>query len=533
MFLYIFVSCVLVYEFLVVFLFVWCDLYMMESLQNVQGAIKGAIARAIDNFKKAPTARLSVAYIETRLESLEQQWQVFFKTHLDIIRTIDQAVLHETDYFKNDVYDEVEELYIDFKSDLRGMLVSSKTVNTMASSKAPMESHVRLPEIKIPVFSGNYLEWQTFKELFSGLVHNNKSLDDTQKLYYLKCHLTGDAEQLLKNIAVTSDNYARSWEKLETTYSNKRFLANNILNRMLNQKELTSESANEIKQLLSTTSDCLESLKKMEIDVSSWDILIVHIISRKLDRDTRKAWELNISDGAGKLPTYEELTQFLTGRFRGLENYEDRTKTVNIQPTVKSFHVQTSNVQSFHVHSEKKENDFTLHSCTYCKSAHKITNCKSFAQKSSKSRRDFARDYRLCYICLYNNHSARVCKTNFRCHICNKRHHTLLHPSVVSQSWRERSSVGDESVMRAEGRNAASQVEGSKDKQIISCVSTVNCREKPIPFREGSLSCADGDSRTTERKFKYLNAELTQFGNQIHGKQYQGTKRNIVGIPVE
>ncbi|CAK1580868.1 unnamed protein product [Parnassius mnemosyne] len=154
--------------------------------------------------------------------------------------------------------------------------MSSETCNVSQGSSCSTEfRNFKLPEVKIPVFSGNYSEWQTFRDLYLGLIHNNKTLDGAQKLYYLKGYLTGDAEQLLRNINVTSDNYTASWEKLESMYNNKRFLAKGILKRLFNQKSLTVESATEIKRLLSTTSDCLDSIKNLGIDVTSWDILII------------------------------------------------------------------------------------------------------------------------------------------------------------------------------------------------------------------------------------------------------------------
>ncbi|KAF9801362.1 hypothetical protein SFRURICE_000296 [Spodoptera frugiperda] len=50
------------------------------------------------------------------------------------------------------------------------------------------------------------------------------------------------------------------------------------------------------------------------IDVSSWDLIIVHIVTSKLDRDTRKAWELQVaSDSRDDLPTFDQLNEFLVG----------------------------------------------------------------------------------------------------------------------------------------------------------------------------------------------------------------------------
>lgn len=471
----------------------------MESFSNVQEATRAAIIKGIANYKKAPKDRLTVSFIETRLEILEQHWQTLFNTHIEILRTVEQSEMFDSSYYKEGIYEEVEELYVDYKSMLKDNLAHLKTY----SSKRHIEfNNVRLPEITIPTFSGNYLDWKPFRELFLGLVHKNKLLDATQKLYYLKSHLTGEAAELLRNVAVTAENYMSCWNKLEAMYNNQRYLANNILNRLLNQKCLASESAKDIKQLVNTTNDCLDALTNLGVDVSSWDILIVNIVSKKLDKNTRKAWELNISsEPTDELPTYEQFKQFLTGRYRCLENLDCNTDT---EKDTKSS--QPCQIQSFHVYSGCNKTP-KVNSCLYCKSAHKIVHCTKFMKECNNYRRQFARDNGLCFICLYNNHTAKACKMHFRCHICNKQHHTLLHPSSELQSAGESSAGGGSGVTP----------EGSK-KMLSSGV--VKTRFKGNPgFDESSRNCVDFRTKA-ENKCKGVNNKfiLTETNHNNIGK---------------
>ncbi|CAH2101263.1 unnamed protein product [Euphydryas editha] len=191
-------------------------------------------------------------------------------------------------------------------------------------------SRVKLPEIKIPFFSGKYSEWQKFRDLFVGLLHINKSLDEAQCFFYFKGHLNVEAKQLLQNIKITPDNYKIAWSKLDKMYNNKKFLANGILKRLLNKKALSHESATEIKRLVSTTTECLESIRNLGVDTSSWDLIVIHIIGAKLDKETRKGWELKVAaDSSGELPTCEQFSEFLNSRFRGFENIDQRVDNRN------------------------------------------------------------------------------------------------------------------------------------------------------------------------------------------------------------
>ncbi|KAJ8723413.1 hypothetical protein PYW08_003325 [Mythimna loreyi] len=453
----------------------------MDAFNDLQEDIRAKMLRAKSNFKKSPKERLTVAYVETRLDNLEQQWSLFSDTHTKIISQVKRSDLYSSDYHKNAIYDDVEELYVEYKTDLKEMLnkLNSNKQSVVVSSENS-GTRFKLPEIKIPTFSGNYTEWQTFRDLFLGLVHENKALDDAQRFYYLRGHLTGEAEQLLRNIKMSSDCYQIAWRKLDDMYNNKRFLANGILKRMLSQKNLVSESATEIKKLISTTSDCLEAIKNLGVDVSSWDLIVIHVISAKLDKETRKAWELKVaSDSCDELPTFEQFSEYLYSRFRGLEHLDKE----DIRNHKQLKHPQPKGTQSFHVVKEKR-----LLSCTFCSADHKITSCPKFSKESNEARRKFALENNLCFVCLLNNHSAKNCKNTLKCQVCKHRHHSLLHPGGASGSniGEDRSTVREElsSVASTSAKDdiknciavVTAQAEGSS-KPMVSCLSTGTSRK--------------------------------------------------------
>lgn len=128
---------------------------------DIQEDVKVKINKAMINFKKCPKDLLTVSYIETRLESLEQLWQLFYNTHVKIISEVKKSELSSSTYHKDCVYDEVEELYVQFKSTLKEILRKNKCVSSNdsspgLSSSCKEENNFRLPEVKIPMFSGKY-----------------------------------------------------------------------------------------------------------------------------------------------------------------------------------------------------------------------------------------------------------------------------------------------------------------------------------------------------------------------------------------
>lgn len=61
----------------------------MDSLINLQLDNKKNIEKGRLNYKKSPKERITLSYLETRLEALEQLWSNFIETHRNIVGKID------------------------------------------------------------------------------------------------------------------------------------------------------------------------------------------------------------------------------------------------------------------------------------------------------------------------------------------------------------------------------------------------------------------------------------------------------------
>lgn len=96
-------------------------------------------------------------------------------------------------------------------------------------------------------FSGEYEDWTEFRDTFHSLIHTNKSIDNVQKLHYLKSIVKGNAAGLIKSITTTDANYAVAWKKLKDRYDHKRYIVDSLLKRFFNQPSITCEDHSEIK----------------------------------------------------------------------------------------------------------------------------------------------------------------------------------------------------------------------------------------------------------------------------------------------
>lgn len=363
--------------------------------------------------------RLTKDYIEVRLQSLEGMWYQFVDNHKELLKSNKPAELQSSSYMKTDMYSETEEVYLDchciMKAALSKYIKESQNHGECNSGSSKNNSSAKLPKIIIPKFSGEYNEWRAFRDLFLSLVHNS-DMENIQKMQYLKGLLSGEAEQLVRHVNLTGDNYIRCWEMLEARYNNKRFLCNTILKRLFAQPTVHTESASFMRELLDTTSECLGALTSLGVDVSGWDTIMVYITALRLDQESQKQWEVQ-SANTMDLPTWKTFVEFLTNRFRALEFVDSDSNRKKPQYS-----------KSFHISDETSSNV----SCKYCKESHKLAHCNKFLSAEVQARREFVEKNNICYNCLGDNHRAQQCLSLMSCRKCRRRHHTHLHLTNMS-----------------------------------------------------------------------------------------------------
>lgn len=130
----------------------------MEGLIKVQKDLKITIEKGLSNFKKSPRDRLSLEYIETRLEGLEKHWTSFFENNAKLYAISEPGKLEQSDYFTKEMYDQTEEVYFTYKSQMKAML--NKYLDTCKQTEqqgVPIVPHNQLSCLKFPFlyFPGN------------------------------------------------------------------------------------------------------------------------------------------------------------------------------------------------------------------------------------------------------------------------------------------------------------------------------------------------------------------------------------------
>lgn len=206
--------------------------------------------------------------VERKQQELEQSYEKVNELHEEILARFKGQVATEG-YIKGNHFGKLRTTVrqaVDELTKIKGELMS-------ASAQTKM-----LPQIKIPVFQGDYTKWNTFKDIFNTMVHSNQALNGVQKMEYLKTHIAGDAFALIQHLTLNQVNFEVAWKIL-----NNRRVVYSYLEKMLKYEKMTP------RQMVDITRENIEGLKL--VGATSIETLIIYLMERKMDQETREKFE--------------------------------------------------------------------------------------------------------------------------------------------------------------------------------------------------------------------------------------------------
>lgn len=244
------------------------------------------IQRTEANFKKMSKTHLNANTAKSRLDLLEQRWADCEDLHLQLKAVVPPEEREKTEYFSKNQFLTIEESYLNAHDFLINQIQSlspvrpafenlDQSVNIRAN---PIP--VKLPEIKLPEFSGDFTEWENFRDLFDTLIIQNTSLSNVSRLYYLKMSLKGEAAKILRHVTIKEANFQSTWEMLKMRYDDNRALIAAHIQMFANIQKVPDNSAEELKELRDTTNEALAALKNLQRPVEQWSDLLVFLFYR-------------------------------------------------------------------------------------------------------------------------------------------------------------------------------------------------------------------------------------------------------------
>ncbi|XP_018377648.1 PREDICTED: uncharacterized protein LOC108770510 [Trachymyrmex cornetzi] len=285
----------------------------LAMLKKQHGLIKASCTRVktyVDSIGQ-PSA-LVIAQLEERKSKLENSW-IEYNTVQTRLELADDAEASDRIAFEEAFYSlaaRIRELTASAPPARGSGAVSSSTADSRGAPESV--SHVRLPKLSLPSFSGKYDEWFPFRDMFNSVIHLNSALSNAQKLQYLKSSVIGEASNIICSLELSDANYEVAWSRLRERYDNQRVVMQNHIRAIMELPSLAKENYIELRQIADGAAKHLHALQALKRPCDKWDDILIVILTSKLDSRTAREWQSSLT--GAELPT---LKQFVLLRVQG------------------------------------------------------------------------------------------------------------------------------------------------------------------------------------------------------------------------
>lgn len=492
----------------------------LKALKKRRAYIKGQITRLINYVDHELNDNTTPEDIKARLTNVDRLRTQMMDVEDQIMKMDDEEELDIN--LEDNYYKVVVGLNIGLRNKVSGNIKLSDTMNDTHGANSRAE--VRLPKIAIPNYYGDYTEWQSFYDLFCSAIHDNGNLTPSQKLQYLKGALKGEAAGLLKHFSITDANYIEALNKLKERYDRKRHTIYAFIKTFMSQPSVSTANSQNIRKLLDTSDEVIRGLKALGEKAESRDHWLIYLLTCKLDDKTNSLWAQTSSES--EFPTLQQFFEFLGKRIDALESLRTTVKRTNPQPCTHKFSPVKSHVSS------------SPNPCPLCpEDCHRLFECSKLKQMPVDQRKDFMKKSNRCFNCFNDNHNVYQCQSKFRCRLCSRKHHSLLHEDTPDSKCQTSSvlpvsKLDDANVMTASTNcyNASGKGAAVLPTAIVNVLDGQNTKQQcRVLLDSGSQRSFITESCMQRLMLKRRNAKLSVSGI---GDSKSGYTKGIVSLIV-
>uniref|UniRef100_A0A914MEM2 Uncharacterized protein n=1 Tax=Meloidogyne incognita TaxID=6306 RepID=A0A914MEM2_MELIC len=173
------------------------------------------------------------------------------------------------------------------KKYLKNLRSSRQILNSaLPDPNQSTQSHMHLPKISLPKFSGNCIEYVSFWNSFCAGVHDLSTISNSVKFSYLKECLSGPALLLVKSLPLTDASYNEAIRLLKENYGQPEEINRNL---HISLRKLPTVHSNHGPEIL---------CKELSTFVDEFEIIYLQMLEQNFDTNTLSI-QMEIE---GKLP---------------------------------------------------------------------------------------------------------------------------------------------------------------------------------------------------------------------------------------
>lgn len=379
-----------------------------------------------------------------------------------------------------------------------------------------------LPQIDLPKFSGEYLEYPQFIDTFNALVHNVKSrgMTDIRRFGLLKSSLKGKALESIANIPMVAGNYPVALEILKERFYKQRLIFTSYVRRLWEVQKATNTVS--LRQLCDTYSSLMKGLELIATPQQVACGIVIQLMLTKCDPKTMEEWE-KVSATKDTLPTDSEFHEFLRKRCTQLEGVDYALRTASKAPQQLS---PASQNRSKTRHANTSSTSHQKSQCPLCNGPHALVKCDQFLKATSKERYELVKKMDHCVRCLQHNKGHRGCKQ--KCDTCSRLHHILLHFDTPKDESSPESSSAKPPVTSSSN---IAHVSMGNAGTVVSHANSSGVTQVPDPSCDmyTFLATAIAEFKTIDGNYVTLRI-LFDGGNQVN--MISERARHLLGLAV-
>ncbi|XP_031337366.1 uncharacterized protein LOC116166529 [Photinus pyralis] len=460
------------------------------------------------------------------INKLEYQISEDHVPNYQVLETFDQLICHIESVAKRAIPPATASPYATGSEPQRD-LVTAKTIR-------------KLPELPLPKFNGNIKDWPLFIEIYNNMIHNNRDLNDVDRVNYLVGCLSGSALSVCSGIPPIGDNYRIILKALVDKFDDKRLIANSYIEQLLNFKQAQGETFASLNLFIETFHSAVTALRKLEIEDLA-DYLLSYLAFSKLNPDTQRLFEN--TRRKSEIPSYDDIVTFVKEQAKICA----RTNAPSKIPSMAASFKHASSRDCSSINKAKAPHSFVVQDnttvkCGICKSAaHVACMCPTFLEVSPQERYQLTKTNNLCLNCLAF-HKIANCKSTQSCKVCRSRHHTLLHFRSPGKN------VSDSVLEKTAGKPVENHNPAEANTSISTTLNYCIADNRPLPqaivlatakvyvfngddaYREVRVlidSCSQGNFLTLEMCRK-LKLKMSKYIGLVRG--IGSVNSNIIGL---
>ena len=426
---------------------------------------RGGIVGYLNKLVKTDLAKIYAEFKDDDLISLVSYKDVLeekLQTVMILSEEIQDATADPTEYQAD--FDKYMDIEVSFRRDitkLKKFILEKEKPGSVPDTKKSVRSETKRSanrwqwgKFEFKKFSGDPTCWTSFKESFDAAVGSNSDMQDFEKMNFLRNHLKGEAESVIKGLALSNANYGIAYKMLEERYGHKQALISVHMQKLIQVEPILELSdVKGLRKLHDEVETHVRSLSSLGLDPTGFGSMLSPVLMTKLPEELqvkiithcgKSMWditsimkyynaELEAREKVMLTNKVEEDERFNTtgaalyaGVSTSQENYNTgrdfRRGNRRGRGNQRSF--RGSNYSRGNGRFGSNNRDQSKNECFFCGRNHQSTSCNTVTKPEVRKAMLFKE--RRCFKCFKGAHDAKDCYNQIVCLKCQGAHHASI-----------------------------------------------------------------------------------------------------------